>query len=293
MPVARSRRLQSYEVKFVVGQWIGTNPDDPSSGLAWFTHDELTEFLAHDCRVPQFVPGVTDDDGLSKRDRLTAAMERACVAHQAEILEGLLRRADLEPPPGDSVRRRAKIKDLWEELAQANGYLVHLDMPPVPDVAAHALKAATALAANGEYMQAVDRIHTALHACVQGLAIEVDVDIEKKDGLLKQFSAVRDRHAAFAVQDGDRATADVLKGLSRALDGINSMRNKHSLAHPSTQPLAYAEARLAFNAGCALLQYLIDRVRGHEQASAAEDEPFAPEAPFENDVWDKDDLPFE
>ena len=292
MLAARSRRLRSYEVKFVVGQWIGTNPDDPSSGLAWFTHDELTEFLAHDCGVPRFVPGVMADDGLSKRDRLTAAMERACVAHQAEILEGLLRRAELDPPPGDSVRRRAKLKALLDELRQANEHVVQLNVP-VPDVAARALKAATALAAKGEYMQAVDRIHTALHACVQDLASEMGVNTEEKDGLLEQFSAVRDRHAAFAVQDGDRATANVLKGLSRALDGINAMRNKHSLAHPSTQPLAQAEARLAFSAGCALLQYVVDRVQGHEQASAAEDEPFAPQEPYENDAWDWDDLPFE
>ena len=293
MPGRRSKGLQSYEVKFVVSRWIGTNRDDPSSGLAWFTHDELTEFLAGDCGVPDFVPGVTEDDEQSKRERLTVVMERACIKCQAAIVEGLLRRADLDPPPGDSVRKRAKIKGLLDKLKQADEHLVLLDMP-VPDIAAHALEAVSALVDQGKYMQAVDRIHTALHACVRDLAIEVDVDIEKKDGLLEQFSAVRDRHAAFAVQDGDRATADVLKGLSRALDGINSMRNKHSLAHPSTQPLAQEEARLAVNAGCALLQYVVDRVRGHEQASATEDEPLASQEPYENDAWDDwDDLPFE
>ena len=292
MPATRSEGLQSYEVKFIVNEWIGTSPDGPASGLAWFTHEELTEFLVSDCEVPQFVRGVVEADRLSKRDRLIAAMEHACVGHQAVILEGLLRRAELDPPPGDSARTRAKLKGLLEELAQTNGYLVQLDMP-VSGIAAHALKAVSALAANGEYMPAVDRIHTALHTCVQDLASEVGVDIEKKDGLLEQFSAVRNKHAAFTVQDGDRATADVLKGLSRTLDGINLMRNKHSLAHPSTQPLAQAEARLAVNAGCALLQYVVDRVRVHEQASAAEDEPFAPRALSENDAWDWNGLPFE
>lgn len=292
MLTARAEGLQSYEVKFVVRQWIGTDPDDPSSGLAWFTHDELTEFLAHDCGVPPFVRGVTQADGLSKRERLIAAMEHAGVEHQAAILDGLLRRAKLVPPPGDSGDARANIRGWLDRLRQANEHLVQLDVP-VPDVATHALEAVAAHVATGEYMQAVDRIHTALHACVQALALSVNVDVEKKKGLAEQLSAVRDGHPAFVVQDGDRATADVLKGLSRALDGINRMRNKHSLAHPSMQPLAQAEARLAVNAGRALLQYVVDRVQAYEQARVAEDASLASQALSENDTWDWDDLPFE
>lgn len=286
-----SEGLQSYEVGFIVNQWIGANPDVQSSGLAWFTHDELTDFLAGDCGVPPSVRGVTQADDLSKRARLMAALECASIQHQAAILDGLLRRADLTPPPGDSFRARTKMGGWLDELRQADEHFVQLDLP-VPDVAARALDAADAHMAKGEYMQAVDRIHTAVHACVQGLAIEANVDIERKKGLGEQFSAVRDQHAAFVVQDGDRATADVFKGLGRVLDGINWMRNKHSLAHPSPQPLADAEARLAVNAAKALLQYVLDRLEAHGQARTTEADPWSTDEQLDGGGLDADDLPF-
>ena len=291
MPAARSGGLQSYEIGFIVNQWIGTDPSAQSLGIAWFTHDDLTEFLARDCGVPSSVRGVMHADDLSKRARLMAVLEHAGIQHQAAILDGLLRRAELTPPPGNSFRARATIEGWLDELRQVDGHFVQLDLP-VPDVAARALDAAAAHMAKGEYMQAVDRIHTAIHACVRELAIEVNVDVERKKGLGEQFSAVRNQHAAFVVRDGDRATADVLKGLGRVVDGINWMRNKQSLAHPSPQPLADAEARLAVNAASALLQYILDRWEAHGQARTTEADPWSTNEQLDGGGLDADDLPF-
>ena len=292
MPAARSEGLQSYEVGFIVNQWIGTNPNAQSSGLAWFTHDELTEFLNRDCGVPSFVPGVTQADDLSKRDRLTAALRGSCIQHQAVILDGLLRRAKLAPPPGDSFHARANIESWLNELQQADRHMVHVDMP-VPDVAARALEVVADCVGKADYLQAVDRIHTAVHACVRQLAVEVGVDVETKKSLTEQFAAVRGKHPAFVVQDGDRATANVLKGLGQVVNGINWMRNEQSLAHPSPQPLADAEARLAVNATSALLQYILDRWEAHRQARATEADPWSVDEQLDGGGLDADDLPFE
>ena len=276
--MAQSSGLKSHEIRFIVREWIGTDPD-PSSGLAWFTHEQLSEFLGDDCGLPQSHPGVAPDCGLSKRDRLQSAISQAVPRDQATILENMLSRADVDPPPGDIAGRQWYIRRWIDELGQASGPLDSFE-GPVPDVARRALDDVTAQAAKGEYLNAVDRSHTALHACVKALAIEAKVDIEEESGLLEQFAAVRASHPAFVVQKGDRATADIIKGVSRALDGINAMRNKHSLAHPSAEPLEPAEARLAVNAGCALLQYIIDRTEVYNR-----------EGPM--DEIDSDDLPFE
>lgn len=42
-----------------------------------------------------------------------------------------------------------------------------------------------------DYQVALDRIHTAIHACVKRLAQEVGIDVSAKKGLQEQFAEIR------------------------------------------------------------------------------------------------------
>ena len=122
-----------------------------------------------------------------------------------------------------------------------------------------------------EFSPALDRIHTALHACVKRLAQDAGIDVSAKKGLQEQYAEIRRAHPAFQVSQGEQVTTSILRGISKVIEGINQGRNEHSLAHPTEALLADPEARLFCNAGITILQYILDKVEEHESKVGSEE----------------------
>ncbi len=293
MVVTRSAVLPPNAAEFIVNEWIGVEHGQ----LLEFTHPELTEFFRRYTELADSHPGVLrnagplEGYGPTKRERFILALDSATPKQQLSVLKGLLQRLPVDPGKGRTRSGESKINNWIGELELSLSLGdVEIDGSDlaIPDVARLALEAAIAHQEQGDHHLAMDRVHTALHACVKRLAEECGVDVAKNEKLRDQFGAVRRVHPAFRVEKGDRATADVLQGLAKTIDGLNSARNKNTLVHPNDALLADPEARLFCNAGTTLLQYLMNRTEAPVREQ--EQEWWNPPASSQNDDWAAEDV---
>jgi Abortive infection C-terminus len=102
-------------------------------------------------------------------------------------------------------------------------------------------------------VSAVDRLHTAIHGHMLYLCAMAELTPEHDSNVSSLFSLLRGTRA------GNEKLDPIFRGLAKVLDGVGSLRNNRSLAHPCEEMLDLAEARLALNAGKTLLRYLDDR----------------------------------
>ena len=267
--VRQTSKLPPEAADFVVNSWIGFD----GNSLAHFSHRELTEFFRRYTDLPDSHPGVTNDAtplggyGTPKHTRMREALDHASPHQQVGILKAVLRRLPVAPAAHRTQEGAHRILGWIHDLEQsmkAGNVDVDGEKAPIPVVAREALSAARDHMERNDYPLALDRIHTAIHACVRRLAQEVGTDVSAKKGLQEEFAEVRRRHPAFQVAQGDKVTASILRGATRILEGMNIGRNDHSLAHPTDELLDDPEARLFCNAGMSVLQYILDRVEGHE-----------------------------
>lgn len=116
--------------------------------------------------------------------------------------------------------------------------------------------------ADGRPADGVDRVHTALHAYLRGLA-ESHGQVLGDAGIVELLRTLRQSHPALQAS-GPRAAdiTRVLNALATIVDALNPIRNRASLAHPA-EVLAEAEAMLVINAVRTLLHYLESRLRLH------------------------------
>ena len=269
--VSQTGKLPPNAADFVVKDWIGFD----GNHLAEFTHRELTDFFRRYADLPDSHPGVLNDAGpldgfgTPKHTRFVEALDYATPRQQAAILAGILQRLPVNPAKLRTQEKADKIRGWIHDLERALrlGDVEVDSSASVPGVANEALRAASDHMAQNDHHLALDRLHTALHACVRRLAQDIGVDVSKKRGLQEQFAAVRKSHPAFAVTEGDKATFSILRGVSRVFDALNLGRNDHSLAHPTDALLRDPEARLFCNAGITVLQYILDRLDAHAPES--------------------------
>lgn len=116
-----------------------------------------------------------------------------------------------------------------------------------------ALADADAAILRGEPSHAVDRVHTALHARVRELCDTQGIALAKDASLPAAFSALWSNppNGAKVRPEGEK----VLRSLGGVVEGLSTLRNRASLAHPAELPDA-ADALLAINAARTVAAYL-------------------------------------
>jgi hypothetical protein len=136
--------------------------------------------------------------------------------------------------------------------------------PPSPQVSSEVLESALAdverTLAEGRPASGIDRVHTALHAYLRGVA--ESEDIESSDASVTiLFKRLRENHPSLR-EDGPRASdvSRVLGAMATIVDAINPLRNKASLAHPTDELLPDAEAMLVINAVRTIFHYVETRL---------------------------------
>lgn len=118
------------------------------------------------------------------------------------------------------------------------------------DIIKSALADVQLLVADNRPADAVDRIHTALHAFARQKCANLGDDGERT--LIADMSAIskyyRDNHN----EDG----AKILSSLNKFLDVLNEARNKRSLAHPNSSLMDSPESVLLINVAKSIMKYL-------------------------------------
>lgn len=129
------------------------------------------------------------------------------------------------------------------------------------EVVRKALKDAETLLAEHGASSAVDRIHTALHGYLREVCTKAKLTVAPSGTLTDAFKAIRTQHPAFAAT-GTHAEAikKVANSMASALDGLNTLRNQASNAHPNEELLDDADASLAFNAASTVFNYVAAKV---------------------------------
>ena len=138
-----------------------------------------------------------------------------------------------------------------EEVADEEVADVEVDEEEMPnDIIRSALADVQLLISDNRPADAVDRIHTALHAFARQKCTDLGEDGERT--LIADMSAIskyyRDNHN----EDG----AKILSSLNKFLDVLNDARNKRSLAHPNSSLMDNPESVLLINVAKSIMKYL-------------------------------------
>ena len=182
-----------------------------------------------------------------------------------DTLESMLWELDIEY---ETQRTHWAVKDI-DLYAVLRKKGVTADLPaqvPAPELGItsetveRALEDAEQLLATGRgASSAIDRVHTALHGYLIVLCKEANLMIDSPDRLSMTalFKKLREEHPKFAYA-GPRETeiGSVLKASSAIIEGINTLRNNASVAHPNEAIVPEPEAMYLVNLTRSLLHYI-------------------------------------
>ncbi len=130
------------------------------------------------------------------------------------------------------------------------------------DVVERALRDAENLIAASGAASAIDRMHTALHGYLQKVCDDAALPYAKDASITELFKIVRTQHPAFSgVTPNAEETRRVASSFASAVDALNTIRNRATLAHPNASLLDEPEAMLMINSVKTLLHYLNARIR--------------------------------
>jgi hypothetical protein len=108
---------------------------------------------------------------------------------------------------------------------------------------------------------AVDRVHTAMHAYLRAVCSTAGLSVGADPSMTDLWRIVREQHPAFAVAGHrEEEITRIVRAVSTILDSANTLRNRASGAHPSAV-LGEPEAILVINATRTLLHYIDAKVR--------------------------------
>ena len=108
----------------------------------------------------------------------------------------------------------------------------------------------------------VDRVHTALHAYLKGIAEKASIQFQENAGITTLFKLLCGFHPALRVPEPRAGEIDrVIRSISTILDALNPVRNRASGAHPTDAVLQEPEAMLVINSVRTLLHYLDAKLR--------------------------------
>ncbi len=130
-----------------------------------------------------------------------------------------------------------------------------------PAVAA-ALSDAETLIESGNFVGAIDRVHTALHGYARSLCTEAGI-VAKGDTieLPRAIKLLRENHPKLK-PSGPHAehVEKVLKAIGVICDTLGTLRNHGSLAHANEELLGQPESLLVANTARTILRYLSDKI---------------------------------
>lgn len=188
-----------------------------------------------------------------------------------DTLESMLWELDIE---NETQRSHWAVKDI-DLFAVLRKKGVTADLPaqvPAPELGItsetveRALEDAEHLLTTGRgASSAVDRVHTVLHGYLIALCKEANllIDSPERLSMTALFKKLREEHPKFAYA-GPREVeiGSVLKASAAIIEGINTLRNNASVAHPNEAIVPEPEAMYLVNLARSLLHYIEMKRKG-------------------------------
>ena len=243
------------EIDRLVEDYIGTN----GGYLNNFSYSIHDAFYHRYCDLDVDVAAYRAK-GLTTRRAFIAILRDAKPRDQAKIIRGVF---EMIPPPekvtADAARKRYALhKQLLDVAArlEADGHIETPEIAETSEVVFEALKDAEVLLKTRGPKSAVDRAHTALHGYLKRLCSDRGV-VPTDPSLTAVFKVMREQFPKFSATIPHDAEAKRLFGsMASALDSLNTIRNRATLAHPNELLLDAPEAMLYINLSRAVLGYI-------------------------------------
>ena len=167
---------------------------------------------------------------------------------------------------GGYAERRAYISRIFapvlEMLRNSDVDEPNVDFPRITtksEVVHVALSDAELLIRDGNYISAVDRVHTAFHGYLEQVMTEHHIEFSENDGLSALYNKL---HSCYGEQIRPPEVAERVKKIMRSangmIDAINEIRNKNSIAHPNEKLIQEREAKLVIRLLNTIVDYIED-----------------------------------
>ena len=240
-------RLTRPEVFTLVNRYIGVN----GGYLGDFSYRSHREFYLEFCDLdinPEEHSGTT-------RERFMAVLGSAEPATQARILRGVLKKY---PVGSAAIRTLETHAEITAMIARLEGAApVASPTPKLSSaVVARAISDAETLLKSSGATSGVDRMHTALHGYLRVICDDAGLVYGPDPSITDLYKLLRLNHPKLQQVGPHGAELDrILKSLASAIDSLNTLRNRASVAHPNPALLPADEALLCINTARTLMAY--------------------------------------
>ncbi|MDD2865571.1 MAG: abortive infection family protein [Methylococcales bacterium] len=110
-------------------------------------------------------------------------------------------------------------------------------------------------------VNAIDRLHTALHGYLRSECENAGIVVADDAAITVLFKNLKKHHSTFQnLGTHQLQIIQILQSFSGVIDSLNTLRNHGSLAHPNEFLLDEAEAELTVNAIRTLFNYLVKKL---------------------------------
>jgi hypothetical protein len=220
--------------------------------LGDFSYRAHAEFYLEFCDLdinPYELEGTT-------RERFIKILETSDSWKQARILRGVLKKYPVDSSDLRTPKRAAEIESIISRLEAGGG--VASDAPRLSsDVVNRAIADAEVLLRTTGAPSGIDRMHTAFHGFLLLLCDDAGITYGAEPSVTELYKKLRQGHPVFGDQGPHAEEVDrILKSLASAVDSLNTLRNRASVAHPNETILAADEAFLYVNTVRTIMAYL-------------------------------------
>jgi len=110
---------------------------------------------------------------------------------------------------------------------------------------------------SGQYENAIDRVHTAIHGYFRNILEQNGIHFQQDEKINKLYNQIQ---SLIENEIEPAEVASLVKTTVRSASGIistlNNARNRHSLSHPSASIIGKNEAKLVISMANALVEYI-------------------------------------
>jgi hypothetical protein len=249
------------EIMKLVEDYIGTG----GGYLNHFSYSKHDLFYHYFCDMDVDVAAYRAK-GYTTRAAFIQILKDSCPRDQARIIRGVFA---MIPPPkeassADDRRKIAVYKDLLAIASRldADGQVDSPAIRETSETVFEALKDAEVLLKSRGPKSAVDRAHTALHGYLKKLCRDRGEEMPPDPALTFVFKVLREKFPEFsAATPHDAEAKRVFGSMASALDSLNMIRNRGTLAHANEILLDAPEAMLYINLSRAVLAYIEAKIK--------------------------------
>jgi hypothetical protein len=246
------------EVRRLVDDYIGT----VDGYLKHFSYSSHEAFYHTYCEMDVDVRASRAIHGSTRRT-FEGILRDSKPEDQAKIIRGVV---DLlsEKPEFAAPEKKAFEAELLAVAArlEIGGNVRSPDLIVTTQTIRQALEDAELLLTKNGAPSAVDRAHTALHGFLKKICADRRIEMGNDPSMTALFGLIRNGCPELKAAAHDQEAKKLFGSIATALDTLNFIRNRGSLAHANDLILDVDEATLFINLSRAVLTYLDAKVYG-------------------------------